>query len=472
METSKYLYDRKGPWPQPSPSHPFGEAPAVVHIPKAERKTWFRNIGLRYMRNVLFYWPVALWKAWKNPSWEILSDDVFCGQVLTTPLSKFLNPVIDDNLQIIFKDLLDKSDANKEYFVADFICLKDVIPFEGMYVASTVALMSKNKNEYKLNIHGIYIYEKNLLLTPTDGQAWGLAKNYAMMGATYRILLSTHPILHFPFDTVNAITKTALPMDNTVFKLLYPHFQFTLTLNDTVLENPTSPVVNNQKFPYSGFCGPQDGLLTLLESSYQGIKGNSSYPKYVWTMKPQKVYSEYNEYLMNYYDAFKKFTDEVVKHIKTDEYFFIIKWAHYIAEWLPGFPDGKEIMIGDNLSATLAKVMWDLSVAHATDHHSYGTIPINRLPLRMRVPPPTSKNDTFNAKDQAKFFDVFKYAMEWRMFFNDWTVTRLIDVDYQFPTVALQKLQANFLQDLVLVDKNMPVKKYMDLKNISVSIQF
>ncbi len=472
MNTTKYLYDRKGPWPQPSPSNPFGDAPAVVHIPKEEQKTWFRNIGLRYIRNVLFYWPVALWKAWKNPSWEILSDDVFCDQILTTPLAKFLNPVIDDNLQDIFKELLDKTDPDKEYFVADFICMKNVFPFEGMYVASTVALMSKNKNENKLSVHGIYIYETELLTTPKDDHAWDLAKNYAMMGATYRILLSTHPILHFPFDTVNAITKTSLPMDNTVFKLLYPHFQFTLMLNNTVLENPSSPVANNQRYPYSGFCGPQEGLLTLLESGYQGIEGNSSYPPYVWSMKPQKVHSEYDVYLMNYYNAFKKFTDEVVKHIKPDEYPDIVKWADYIAKWLPGFPDGKEILIADNLSGALAKVMWDLSVAHATDHHSYGTIPLNRLPLRMRVPPPSLKSDTFNVKDQAKFKDVFKYALEWKLFFNDWTVTRLIDVDYQFSTAALQKLQANFLQNLVLVDKNMPVKRYMELENISISIQF
>lgn len=472
MSKQQYLYDRKGPWPQPSPSHPFGEAPAVVHVPKVEQKTWFRNIGLRYIRNILFYWPVALWKAWKNPSWEILSDDVFCDQILTTPLAKFLNPKIDDNLQVVFKELLEKKDPNRDYFVADFICMKKVIPFEGMYVASTVALMSKDKNEYKLKVHGIYIYETNLLTTPDDGQAWDLAKNYAMMGATYRILLSTHPILHFPFDTVNAITKTALPMDNTVFKLLYPHFQFTLMLNDTVLENPTSPVVNNQKYPYSGFCGPQDGLLTLLVSGYRGILGNSSYPPFIWTMKPQKVYSDYDVYLMNYYDAFKRFTDEVVKHISLDERPAIIKWANYISKWLPGFPDGIEIFRGNNLSGTLAKVMWDLSVAHATDHHSYGTIPINRLPLRMRVPPPSSKNDTFNPKDQAKFSDVYKYAMEWKLFFNSWTVTRLIDVDYQFPTAALQKLQSNFLQDLRAVDKNMPVKRYMDLEDISISIQF
>jgi len=472
MKDEKYLYDRKGPWPQPSPSHPFGEAPAVVHVPDEERKTWFWNIGFRYIRNTLFYWPVALWKAWRNPTWETLSDEVFCDQILTTPLAKFLNPVIDPNLQQIFKDLLLTSETEIIYYVADFICMKDVVPFEGLYCASTVALLSKKKREYKLRVHGIYIYETGLLCQPEDGQVWALAKNYAMMGATYRILLSTHPILHFPFDSINAITKTSLTVDNTVFKLLYPHFQFTLTLNDSVLESSSSPVANNQKFLYTGFCGPQEGLLTLLVSGYQGINGNSSYPPFKWTIFPAIVHSEYNIFLLHYYHAFKRFTDKVVGHISTNELDAIKKWADYISSWLPGFPDGREIFKGDNLSGTLAKVMWDLSVAHATDHHSYGTIPINRLPLRMRVPPPVTKNDIFKVSDQASVKDVFKYALEWKLFFNDWTVTRLVDVDYQFETAGLQKLQADFLQDLVEVDKNMPVKKYMKLKDISVSIQF
>ena len=33
-----YMYDRMGPWPQPNPVLPFGEFPAVLHVPKAERR--------------------------------------------------------------------------------------------------------------------------------------------------------------------------------------------------------------------------------------------------------------------------------------------------------------------------------------------------------------------------------------------------------------------------------------------------
>jgi hypothetical protein len=231
-------------------------------------------------------------------------------------------------------------------------------------------------------------------------------------------------------------------------------------------------VYNDQKYPFTGFCGPQDGLLTLLESGYAGIEGNSSYPKFVWDIEPTPVNSDYNIFLKQYYDAFLRFTKEVVKHIPEYEKPEIKVWADYISQWLPGFPSGEKIMEGDMLAGSLAKVMWDLSVAHATDHHSYGTIPINRLPLRLRVPPPATRKDSFDPKDQAKFIDIFKYALEWKLFFNDHTVTRLIDVDYKFATTELQKLQANFLQDLELVDLHMPVKKYMELKNISISIQF
>ncbi len=159
MDKPQYLYDRKGPWPQPNPAHPFGEAPAVVHIPKKEQRTWYWNIGLRYLRNMLTYWPVALMKAWKNPSWEILSDDIFCDQIYTSPLSKFLNDTIDENLKKIFKEQLKNRDKKDDYYVADFICMKDVRPFDGMHVASSVVLFKKDKAKDKLNVLAIYIYE-------------------------------------------------------------------------------------------------------------------------------------------------------------------------------------------------------------------------------------------------------------------------------------------------------------------------
>src|SRR5262245_24471477 len=54
-----FLYGRKGPWPQPSPSSPLGQAPAVVHLPFADQIDWQVHIGSRYLATLLFWWPVA-----------------------------------------------------------------------------------------------------------------------------------------------------------------------------------------------------------------------------------------------------------------------------------------------------------------------------------------------------------------------------------------------------------------------------
>jgi len=46
---SDFLYGRKGPWPQPSPDHPFGESPAVLKVPLREVLDWWLFVGLRYI---------------------------------------------------------------------------------------------------------------------------------------------------------------------------------------------------------------------------------------------------------------------------------------------------------------------------------------------------------------------------------------------------------------------------------------
>ena len=86
-----YLYERKGPWPQPSPSHPLGEAPAVVHIPKSESRRWFRHIGLRYIWNLFTYWSKALIYTFKNTHLEPVSDSELNDIIGKTAFSKFLS---------------------------------------------------------------------------------------------------------------------------------------------------------------------------------------------------------------------------------------------------------------------------------------------------------------------------------------------------------------------------------------------
>ena len=45
LSPDQFLYGRKGPWPQPSPSHPLVEACEVLTIPPNEMLLWNSTIG-------------------------------------------------------------------------------------------------------------------------------------------------------------------------------------------------------------------------------------------------------------------------------------------------------------------------------------------------------------------------------------------------------------------------------------------
>ena len=101
-----YLYERKGPWPQPSPDHPFKEAPAVFNIPKEESRAFTWNVTLRYAFSVLFKWPGALWYSLRNRGMRQVSDQEM-GSIITGSLfSKMLNPVLDPIDKEIFAEVL------------------------------------------------------------------------------------------------------------------------------------------------------------------------------------------------------------------------------------------------------------------------------------------------------------------------------------------------------------------------------
>ena len=79
------------------------------------------------------------------------------------------------------------------------------------------------------------IYLNDTVFDSRDGEAWELAKHFMMEGASNVVTLMTHPLLHFPYDSINAITKTALPKNHILHKLLIQHCRFTLPLENAVL---------------------------------------------------------------------------------------------------------------------------------------------------------------------------------------------------------------------------------------------
>jgi hypothetical protein len=475
--------------------HPFGFAAGVVHIPLNERLRFYLHTGLSYFKTMFTYWPSALWHCYKNPTLKPLSDEEFENLLCHTSISRFLSNELNekdlypDNEKLkVFKKFLDEDPA-EEFFVQDFSLLKDMKTYKGIYAAPTWTLFKGKVINGRRKVVAIFFTNTRVMLTPGDGHAWELAKYFVMQGGSMRISLSGHANLHFPYDSINAISKTCLPKDSILLRLLIPHFELTLTLNYAVLNSKTSPLENPEFMPYSALPASKAELGGLFVYGYSGMDKNPSYKKYDFPLEPTKKYSEYFDFQMEYYNTILEFTKEVIRHIPQSDYIDIKIWANYVKIWVPDFPSGDDLFSGPDsdlkiaeeniLDKAVARIIWDLSVGHAADHYDYSKIDINLMPFRIRIPPPDSNNiPEFDRAKLTKWTDIFKHAYERKMFFVPRNFIFLKDVKYNFNKPhegKLRELNSEFREDLKQTEiriKEKGIYNYIPLDEIPTSIQY
>ncbi len=494
-----YLYERRGPWPQPLPSHPFGLSPAVVHVPRNEVWRWQWRIGLRYFITLITFWFWAAIYAFRNRSLKPVSDSEFEDLLTHSSLSKFLSNELNEREKYpknekldIFKEFLDAHPQEK-FYVVDFSLLTKLKPYPGIYAVPTMSLFKGELVNGTRKVVAVYLYDTKKMFTPADGNAWELAKYFALQSGAVRIASSAHANLHFPYDSINAISKSSLPKDSVILRLLLPHLDLTLELNYAVLNSGTSPMLNKQYLPYSAFPADAAGLGGMFIDGYNGMEGNPSYEPYEFHAIPKDIYTDYGTFLFAYYDTILDFVNKVVAEIPKDEYVDLQVWVDYIRTWVNDFPHKdkffdaagnfivKEVDTPTNKSVfviaeVIANIVWDLSVGHAADHYDYSNININQAPLRMRVPPPDSKDiPPLDRKKLINWIDIFKHHYERKMFFAPRNVTFLKDVRYDFHKPheeKLRKLNDEFLKNLKKTEANLTVYNYIPLDQITPSIQY
>jgi hypothetical protein len=514
MAQSRYIYDQKGPWPQPNPLN-YRLFSAVLHLPFSERMQWNLRVGLRYGMQMLFYTPVALFYGLRNPSPRILTDHeleerfdntVFNKMIvpftkddptggvgpdepapypdMQMPVERSLRLFIDRKEQLAqklawerFPEQLPKTESTIEtrFFIADFSIFDDLPTFAGTFAAGTTVLFKRDAPGARLSVVSIRI--NGLELTPADGDAWELAKLFTMQGATIRLVYSTHALLHFPEDSINAITKDRLPTNHVLFQLLIPHTELQLVLDKTVQTGFTSPLINHQIFPWCAHTGPVSGLVQTLEDLYLGVEDNPAFPPYHYKHPRRTPEEKYVNFLEAYYQTILGFVQKVLAKVPDGDP-DVKQWADYIAAHVPGFPDGDHIFERDedsnlrNLDWAVATFIWDVSVGHTTDHYNMGLLDINENPFRIRVPPPTSKDATFDRKALRRWSDFFRYKLFWRLFLTATTVFRLENVRYPFTDPELRRYNDEFLADLQRTAKSLASDEFIPLKEIARSVQF
>lgn len=515
--TREYLYDQKGPWPQPN-TLDQRLFPAVVHVPLRERMQWTLVVGLRYGLQMLFYTPLALFYGLRHPSPKILSDHDFEERFDNTVFNKMILPFrppdapeavaartaalqaypteqmpvqqteqifIERGAQLAAQMAMDRfpeqmaAASHSEatcYFIADFSIFEHLETFPGTYAAGTTVLFRRANPTARLDVVSIRV--NGLNLTPSDGDAWELAKLFTMQAATIRLVFSTHALLHFPEDSINAISKNCLPTSHVLFQLLIPHFDLQLVLDNTVQTSVTSPLLNHQILPWTPHTGPATGLVRTLEQLYCGVEDNPAYPTYHFKHPRRTPGEKYVNFLEAYYQTILRFVRKVLARVGPEDE-VVRNWANYVAKYVPGFPDGNNLFeMQDeaagvrNLDWAVATIIWDVSVGHTTDHYNMGLLDINENPMRIRVPPPTSKDARLDRGKLRKWSDFFRYKLFWRLFLRSTTVYRLDKVRYEFTDPQLREYNDEFLRDLQETAKSVAKDEFIPLREIARSVQF
>jgi hypothetical protein len=340
-----------------------------------------------------------------------------------TVYTRFMKPASADDIAGV-----KKNPAAVKWWKYDFSAMKLVQPLAGLYRAPVVCIFeedcSKNRKCAAIIFRGEQ-HSQDVTIQPSD-QAWNLAKIYALQGAAYHALFVVHPALHFPMDSVNAITKTSVPHNHPLFQLLYPHTAYQLTLDNAVLEGAFSVANDNvQGTWFDPFMGEGYNLKLLFGAGYAGLSDpwyGDSYPPYDF-LNPQMGFdSGYGGWLKTYFDVFLPYCRVIADAILTadNQDTYVKRWARYNSTYVRGFPDENDIMDKECLAKSLAIFMWDVTVSHGGDHYSFGrNIPARHKFLRIRnYPPPSSPSAASPTLvgDTANGDDLYRSEMAQQLF--------------------------------------------------------
>lgn len=472
----QFLYSRKGPWPQPSPSHPLICADEVLNIPPMEALLFNETIGARYLKARVGYPAYAAQYAAAVSAWKGITPERFNEIMTTTLFTRFRVRMQDEEIAACRKAFADEADILEDlssgvWTKYDFTAMKLIDPLEGMYVAPTKVFFredAQGKNRCRI------IEVNGLLMRDTDS-SFGIAMVYGLQGASYHVLFVVHPALHFPMNSVNAITKTALPMNHPIFQMFLPHSAYSLALDNAVLESAESVVNNNaQGTRFDPLTGNAYNLKLLFGAGYSGLTAEKgydpvAYPEYDY-MNPQFYNAQhplfdtfYGKWLGRYFeDAFLPFCTIVAEYIKqnTDMLAYTRLWARYLNTHVRGFPGADQIAEGDTLARVMAIYMWNGSVSHGGDHWSFSNqITAVEKCLRIRRKPPVNRNEppVDNSKDPIfSPNDMQRAALCQFMFFQAWAIEpNLADTKYALPIPQLLLAAEAFNQDLKKVNADL-----------------
>ena len=189
-----------GPWPQTCGLDPR-LYPAVIHIDREDAHDHLRANAARYLGQVVRLTPRFAAQALVGPRLITLDDRELAQALTNTGLGQFVSADPSTDELALFGELV-RPQAN--HAIVDLSFVPEVHALPGVHVAGTIVLLRRDGSEY----HLVAIRVQDRVFSPSDGPAWQLARYFVIQSAHTRLVLVTHPGLHFPADSINAITRS------------------------------------------------------------------------------------------------------------------------------------------------------------------------------------------------------------------------------------------------------------------------
>ncbi|WP_156256374.1 hypothetical protein [Sandarakinorhabdus oryzae] len=447
LPASDFLYSLdQTPWPAPNKPHYSALPPAIAPIPTAENEDWSSFIGKYYEGSILQFGvastAAALATAIEHRSdYPELTDEDFTHLLCEGLYSKYLMPITDSVRKFFPEDVVDEDVYS--YWKSDFTSMRVVRKlYPGEAAAASIVLMRRRKDDTEFNYEIVALmlqvwnparndFDYSDVFRPGDGEAWKVARYFVLQGAIHRINLIDHPAVHFPADTINALTKSVLPKTNLILRVLQPHMWLSLPVDDAVLNGARSIINPNTWYPWCPFVAKGSEVRNLLPFCWMGSEyyakpqsppapyvdpyfadHTKAYPAFRFSPTPADIPSHYGEFLRRYFEPIRAFTGGVVDHLSDQEWREAGFWADAIAPHIPGHPTGADLIGADGnsrnkdlLADLLAHFIWNAAVVHSSDHESLhemyesmhdvaGTLYRSAMPVPfiLRVKPPLKRD--------------------------------------------------------------------------------
>ena len=448
--------------PVQCPQYPERMPPSVTDIADSEYQEFRSKIVKRYMQALIGETWSSLEVAHNLP--QSLDDELLNDIYWNSPFSRFLTSEFTDNDLTIFQTFFEQKSSEDILYKIDHSHLKDQKTYPGVYIASVIGLF--RLIDEGLQVVSISINDKSF--TPNQGESWERARLFLLQGSSLSLVGGVHASLHFPTDSVIAITRQYIPENNPIAKIIEAHSYLQLPLNYGVRWSPRSYAHNSPREIYTAFPGPREDVFHGFMTYYEGIEGNSAYPNYQFPLSPPEFPGPYCKALKQYYDVILEFCRTVANQSDLNN---LVQWADELNALVPGFPSGKEITDSEILARVLTGYIHSVSVWHYLEHTLYSRLPVHHNPHRIRVEPPTGNDLKTEWWQRTRHTDLFRQEIARRMFYESHTVRNMLEVEYGFENELLVKAAKRFKKDLTKVDESLPEELQL-LHDMACSIQF